>query len=125
MTVLPTLRKQRHPLAGGSRQRRRLAELPLARSFEAAMEGAGLFPLTATGIEVLQINVGKKCNQTCRHCHVDAGPDRTETMPDDVVESCLRVLAESAIPTLDITGGAPELHPAFRRIVERAAALGR
>ena len=60
---------------------------------------------------MLQINVGKKCNQTCRHCHVDAGPDRTEMMPPDVVDACLRVLAESAIPTLDITGGAPELHP--------------
>ena len=52
------------------------------------------FPrLRATGIEVLQINVGRKCNQTCRHCHVDAGPDRTEIMPEDVVDACLRVLA--------------------------------
>ena len=125
MSVLPTLQKQRHPLAAGAAQRRRLAEVPLAPSFEAALEGAGLYPLEATGIDVLQINVGKKCNQTCRHCHVDAGPDRTETMPDDVVEACLRVLAETAIPTLDITGGAPELHPAFRRIVETASALGR
>ena len=125
MRVLPTLQKQRHPLASGAAQRRRLAELPLARSFEAALQSAGVPPLEATGIEVLQINVGKKCNQTCRHCHVDAGPDRTEMMPDDVVEVCLRVLAESAIPSLDITGGAPELHPAFRHIVERAAGLGR
>jgi radical SAM/Cys-rich protein len=125
MRVLPTLQKQHHLLASGAAQRRRLAELPLARSFETALEEAGLFPLEATGVEILQINVGKKCNQTCRHCHVDAGPDRTEMMPDDVVEVCLRVLAETAIPTLDITGGAPELHPAFRRIVETASALGR
>jgi radical SAM/Cys-rich protein len=125
MRVLPTLQKQRHPLASGTAQRRRLADLPLARSFEVALDGAGLFPLIATGIEVLQINVGRKCNQTCRHCHVDAGPDRTEMMPPDVVEACLRVLAETAIPTLDVTGGAPELHPDFRAIVERATALGR
>jgi radical SAM/Cys-rich protein len=125
MSVLPTLQKQHHPLAGGAAQRRRLAELPLARSFEAALDGAGLVPLEATGIEILQINVGKKCNQTCRHCHVDAGPDRTEMMPDEIVEACLRVFDEHAIPTLDITGGAPELHPAFRRIVETVSALGR
>jgi radical SAM/Cys-rich protein len=125
MRVLPTLQKQRHPLASGTAQRRRLASVPLPRSFEAALDGAGLFPLAATGIEVLQINVGRKCNQTCRHCHVDAGPDRTEMMPPDVVEACLRVLAETTIPTLDVTGGAPELHPAFRTIVERAISLGR
>jgi radical SAM/Cys-rich protein len=125
MAVLPTLQKQRHPLASPAAQRRRLAELPVARSFERALEEAGLFPLTSTGIEVLQINVGRKCNQTCRHCHVDAGPDRTEMMPADVVRHCLRVLAEAGIPTLDITGGAPELHPEFRRIVESATGLGR
>jgi radical SAM/Cys-rich protein len=125
MRILPTLQKQHHPLASGAAQRRRLAELPLARSFEAALEGAGLVPLESDGVEILQINVGRKCNQTCRHCHVDAGPDRTEMMPDDVVDDSLRVLAESAIPILDITGGAPELHPAFRRIVETASALGR
>jgi radical SAM/Cys-rich protein len=125
MRVLPTLQKQRHPLASGRAQRRRLAELPIARSFEAALAGAGLAPLAATGLEVLQVNVGKKCNQTCRHCHVDAGPDRTEMMSAEVIDICLRVLDESGIPTLDITGGAPELHPEFRRLVEAASALGR
>jgi len=125
MGVLPTLQKQHHPLASGEAQRRRLAELPLARSFEAALDGAGLLPLAATGIEVLQVNVGKKCNQTCRHCHVDAGPDRTEMMSSDVVDACLRVLAERTIPVLDLTGGAPELHPEFRRIVATATGLGR
>ena len=119
MRVLPTLQKQHHPLASGAAQRRRLAELPLARTFEAALEGAGLLPLVAAGIDVLQINVGKKCNQTCRHCHVDAGPDRTEMMPPDVVDACLRVLAESAIPTLDITGGDERQEPcAFERGLE-------
>ncbi|HEX6106920.1 MAG TPA: arsenosugar biosynthesis radical SAM (seleno)protein ArsS [Gemmatimonadales bacterium] len=125
MTVLPTLQKQHHPLASGAAQRRRLAEIPVARDFEAALAGAGLLPLRATGIEVLQLNLGRKCNQTCHHCHVDAGPDRTEMMPPDIVDRCLEVLAESAIPTVDITGGAPELHPQFRRIVETVAGLGR
>ncbi len=125
MRVLPTLQKQRHPLAGGAAQRRRLREVPVARSFEAALEGAGLSPLAATGIEVLQVNLGKKCNQTCRHCHVDAGPDRTEMMSAELVETCVRVLADGTIGTLDITGGAPELHPEFRRLVEAGTALGR
>ena len=125
MAVLPTLQKQRHPLASGAAQRQRLAGISLPRSFEAALEAAGLYPLGATGIEVLQLNVGRKCNQTCHHCHVDAGPDRTETMPRHVVDRCLEVLAATGIPTVDLTGGAPELHPEFRRIVEQATALGR
>jgi radical SAM/Cys-rich protein len=125
MAVLPTLQKQRHPLAAAAAQRRRLDAVPLARSFEAALAGAGLAPLHATGIEVLQVNLGKKCNQTCRHCHVDAGPDRTETMAADVVDACLRALDGAGISTLDVTGGAPELHPDFRRLVAGAAGLGR
>jgi radical SAM/Cys-rich protein len=123
--VLPTLFKQQHPLTRGTAQRERLAQIPLARSFEDALGSAGLNPLQATGIEVLQINVGKRCNQTCRHCHVDAGPERQEVMPQEVVDACLRVLAQGSIPTLDITGGAPELHPQFRRIVRDARGLGR
>src|ERR671934_3138005 len=107
MAVLPTLQKQRHPLATGEAQRRRLASVPLPRSFADALLGGGLYPLRPTGIETLQVNLGKKCNQTCRHCHVDAGPDRTESMSREVIDACLRVLAETAIPTLDITGGAP------------------
>jgi radical SAM/Cys-rich protein len=125
MGVLPTLQKQRHPLAAGEAQRRRLAARPLSQTFEASLRAANLYPLSSTGIQVLQVNVGKRCNQTCRHCHVDAGPDRTEVMPSAVVDACLEVLAAHPIPTLDITGGAPELHPDFRRMVERARELGR
>jgi radical SAM/Cys-rich protein len=124
VAVLPTLQKQRHPLAGGAAQRRRLAAVPLSRNFEAALEIAGLYPLRPTAIDILQINVGKKCNQTCHHCHVDAGPDRTEMMPPAVIDACLAVAAASRIPTLDVTGGAPELHPEFRRLLEGATALG-
>lgn len=122
--VLPTLHRSGAPLASAATQRAVLDAVPLPRSFPAALGAAGLHPLRVVGIEVLQMNVGRKCNQTCRHCHVDAGPDRTEMMSDRVVEACLRALAESNIPVLDITGGAPELHPRFREIVVRARGLG-
>ena len=123
--ALITLLNTRSPLADAATQRATLAALPIRRSFEEALAGAGRMPLRAAGVSVLQINVGKRCNQACRHCHVDAGPDRTEVMPPDVVDACLSFLEHSAIPTLDITGGAPELHPAFRDIVVRARAAGR
>lgn len=122
--ILPTLQRQRVPLSAPETQRNALAQLPLSRAFEDALHDVGLFPLRPTGIEILQINVGKRCNQTCRHCHVDAGPDRKEVMPRAVFEACLEFLAREQVGTLDITGGAPELHPDFREIVTRAAALG-
>lgn len=122
---LPTLLNTHHALADSSAQRDALDALDLASGFGEALARAGRAPLRAADISVLQINVGKRCNQTCRHCHVDAGPDRTEVMPADVIEACLRFLETSDIPTLDITGGAPELHPSFRSIVRRARAMGR
>jgi radical SAM/Cys-rich protein len=123
--VLPTLQKRRSGLASTREQRSMLHAVPVAQSFESALAGAGLLPLRPTGIDILQINVGRKCNQTCRHCHVDAGPDRTEMMPDDVVDRCIQVIESTAIPTVDITGGAPELHKRWREIVERATAAGK
>lgn len=71
------------------------------------------------------MNLGKVCNQTCRHCHVDAGPDRRESMSHQTMEQCLKVLAETGIPTVDITGGAPELHPDFRWLVEQCRSFNR
>ena len=122
--VIPTLRKQEHPLASTERQRQILDDLSL-RPFGDAVASAGHSPLRVSGIDILQINVGKRCNQTCAHCHVDAGPERKEVMPSAVLDACLAFLAQSDIPTLDITGGAPEMHPQFREIVERASTLGR
>ncbi len=82
--------------------------------------------LRAARPTTLQVNVGKKCNQACRHCHVDASPQRTESMSDEVVEACLSALERHPdLATFDITGGAPELHPRFRELVRRARALGR
>ena len=123
--LLGSLRKRRHPLAPPAAQRAALAAVPIAHHFAETVGLAGLDPLRAARVEVLQLNVGKRCNQTCRHCHVDAGPDRPEVMPDEVLEAALAFLAGTAIATLDITGGAPELHPRFREIVQRARALGR
>jgi radical SAM/Cys-rich protein len=122
---LPTLLNTRSPLAGAASQRAMLDALPLKRTFGEAVAAAGHAPLRAADVSVLQVNVGKRCNQACHHCHVDAGPDRSEVMPDDVVEACLSFLERTGVPTLDITGGAPELHPRFRELVTRGRALGR
>jgi radical SAM/Cys-rich protein len=123
--VLPTLQKRHDVLSSGIVQQSILARVPLEQSFEESLEEAGLYPLHPTGIEIFQINVGKKCNQTCRHCHVDAGPDRTEMMPDDVVDRCLEIIEGTDIPTVDITGGAPELHKRWREIVIRSRRAGK
>jgi radical SAM/Cys-rich protein len=119
-----TLLRRNDPLADPARQVRQLESGP-QRPFDAALADSGLFPLRATGIAVLQVNVGKLCNQTCRHCHVDAGPDRREVMDGDTVNLCLAALAKTDIPTLDITGGAPEMNPHFRRMAAAARGLGR
>jgi radical SAM/Cys-rich protein len=93
--------------------------------FDAALDRSNLFPLRATGITVLQINVGKRCNLACRHCHVEAGPDRREIMAPETAALCLSALAGTDIPAVEFTGGAPELNPSFRFLVERSRALGR
>jgi radical SAM/Cys-rich protein len=122
--ALPTLLNTRSPLASPAAQRALLAAIPLASTFEETL-AQNRVTLRTSEPTVLQINVGKRCNQACHHCHVDAGPDRQEVMTDAVVDQVLDVLERSAIPTLDITGGAPELHPRFRDIVTRARALQR
>ena len=80
-------------------------------------------PLRRKRLETLQVNVGYRCNQSCVHCHVNAGPQRTETMSPQVIEDVIAFLPRVA--ALDITGGAPELHPQFRDLVSRARRLGR
>jgi radical SAM/Cys-rich protein len=81
------------------------------------------FPPVRRGkLETLQINVGYRCNQTCFHCHVNAGPNRTEEMTGDIADLVLEFLRRRKIPTLDVTGGAPELNPHFRRLVRDARA---
>ena len=77
-------------------------------------------------MRVFQVNVGKKCNQACRHCHVDASPARTEMMTRETMDACVKVLRETAgFEIVDITGGAPEMNPLFRYLVDEARALGK
>ena len=120
-----TLLGQHNPLASAAEQLKVLEQPNPHLSFQAQLDRVGLSPLCATGITVFQINVGKLCNQTCRHCHVDAGPDRSETMSLKTAELCMKALARTDIPTVDITGGAPELNPHFRWLVEQSHRLGR
>lgn len=120
-----SLQSRASPLARTSEQLRILGQANGIPPFEEKMRTAGLDPLRAIGITVFQINVGKLCNQTCHHCHVGAGPDRKEVMGRETAELCIRALAKTGIPNVDITGGAPELNPNFRWLVERAVALGR
>jgi radical SAM/Cys-rich protein len=94
-------------------------------TFEEKLVQIGQWPLKAAGVETLQVNVGKLCNQTCRHCHVDAGPTRTEIMPREIAELVVSVLRRYDIKSVDITGGAPELNPNFDYLVTEARALGR
>ena len=99
--------------------------VPPRYDFEALLARHGI-ELPPRSIETLQVNVTKMCNQVCRHCHVDASPTRTEALSREGVERIVALLAQhEAIGTLDITGGAPELHPDFEWLVRQARALGR
>jgi radical SAM/Cys-rich protein len=94
--------------------------------FEQALNEYGWERLAREEVKTLQINVGKFCNQACHHCHVEAGPKRTEIMPPEVAQRIVSMLAASpSITTVDITGGAPELNPNFHWIVAEARKLGR
>jgi radical SAM/Cys-rich protein len=119
-----TLLRQGHDLADPARQVAYLERNSPIPPFAETLAGHALPVLQAASIEVLQINLGKLCNQTCTHCHVDAGPDRREIMSRETLEQCLRVVREHAIPLVDLTGGAPEMNPHFRWFVEQLRATG-
>lgn len=94
--------------------------------FEEKLQAVGLYPLKPVSTEIFQINVGKMCNQVCKHCHVDAGPDRKEIMTRGTMLLCLDVLRQNpSFKTVDLTGGAPELNPEFRWFVEEIRKLGK
>lgn len=80
--------------------------------------------LRGTRVDTLQVNVGKLCNQACKHCHVDASPARTEVMTEETARAVVEAVRRHQIPVLDITGGAPELNPSFRSLVAEARASG-
>lgn len=93
-------------------------------AFEQRLAEHGLELRRGPSVEVLQVNVGKLCNQACKHCHVDAGPRRTEVMSAETAEKVLRAVRRFRFPAVDITGGAPELNPNFRRLVRESRDAG-
>jgi len=88
------------------------------------LEATDFPPLRRAALETLQVNLGYLCNQSCLHCHVNAGPTRTEIMTRETIDEILSYLAQSNVKTLDLTGGAPELNPHFRDLVRGARTLG-
>lgn len=127
MATLKTLLREKHWLSSPEEQVKILAdhEKPGIDTFDQKLQEIGLGPLKPTGIDIFQINVGKMCNQVCKHCHVDAGPDRKEIMTRDTMQLCLDALKGTDITTVDLTGGAPEMNPDFRWFVEELFKLGK
>jgi radical SAM/Cys-rich protein len=122
-----SLRRRGAPLASSARQLEVLAGLTPehngGRAVFDALAGARLRPAR---LDVFQVNLGKLCNMTCRHCHVDAGPDRVDAMmSDEVAAQVAAAIQASSAHTVDLTGGAPELHPRFRDLVEAAVRSGK
>lgn len=125
---LQSLHKRENELANSKRQLEILSngifqngELP---PFKDKIAETNQFPLRSNKLEIFQINLGYMCNQVCTHCHVDAGPDRTEIMTRETMQQCLEVIKKTEAHTLDLTGGAPEMNPDFRWFVEEAAKIG-
>jgi radical SAM/Cys-rich protein len=128
--VMKTLHRQQHELANAHNQLQiiehgQTGDFALV-PFQQKLDEAGLYPLKPTGIQTFQVNVGKMCNQVCKHCHVDAGPDRKEIMTKEIMQQCLHVLVQNpSLQTVDLTGGAPEMNPHFRWFVEELKKLRR
>src|SRR5207244_10873073 len=116
---LRALARDARRAAGG----RRHAAPPLVHATLPLLARHGFPALRRKRLETLQVNLGYRCNQSCVHCHVNAGPQRTEMMPPEVIDDVIAFLPQ--VETLDITGGAPELHPQFRSLVSRARGLGK
>jgi len=91
--------------------------------FSEKLSNIGVSNLQPNKLEILQINLGYMCNMTCEHCHVDAGPDRKEMMSHEVLESCLKTIKSTGVHTVDLTGGAPEMHPKFKWFVEKLSEM--
>ena len=127
--MIKSLQARHAPLADTGYQLTVLTEAEAAGArlpaFAEKLRETGLFPLRPTRLQIMQINVGRMCNQVCKHCHVDAGPDRTEIMTRETMQLCLDALAQTDIELVDLTGGAPEMNPDFRWLVEQISALGR
>ena len=122
-----SLQARRVPLVNPDVQLTALEEAAPDLNFSEALRAGGVTEaLHPVPLEIFQINLGKLCNMTCRHCHVDSGPDRTdENMDRRTVDACLAALDATEAHTVDLTGGAPELNPHFRYLVEACARRGK
>jgi len=120
-----TLLRQDSKLADPREQLRILNDQNQQLSFDRQLEQHQLPQLQASKINTMQVNLGKLCNMTCDHCHVDAGPERREIMTAETIQDCLNALAHPDFETLDLTGGAPEMNPLFREMVVQATQLNK
>lgn len=126
MNAKTSLKHQGNPLANPDQQLVILQAPIDGQRFQNRLAESGCETLRADRIEILQINVGKLCNMTCAHCHVDAGPDRRENMELAEVDACIKILADNpSVKTVDLTGGAPEMNTHFKHLVTEARKLGR
>ena len=89
------------------------------------LSDCGAFPLRATGIEILQMNITRRCNLSCKHCHVQASPQRTEQMSRETMSHCIQAARSAPITTVDITGGTPEMHPDLEWLLTELSALNK
>lgn len=96
-----------------------------ADSFIDRLRACGAYPLHAASVRILQLNITRRCNLSCKHCHIQAGPWRMEMMPRATMAHCIRAAANDEVTTVDITGGAPELHPGLEWLVQQLAELGK
>jgi len=124
MGRLHSLLREHHELANPKNQLSILDNQNLP-TFESMLEKDGLGALRSDIVQIFQINVGRVCNQACAHCHVDAAPDRKESMSRETMDECISAIAENDLPVVDITGGAPEMNPNFRYLVESVVRLNR
>lgn len=99
------------------------SENGLAEAFIDRLRESGMYPLKAAGIDILQMNITRRCNLSCKHCHVQAGPGRTEIMSHHTLLDCIRAAHHSEVSVIDITGGAPELHPELEWLIGELAGL--
>jgi radical SAM/Cys-rich protein len=126
-----SLARRQSPLASPDYQQAQLTGLDLSHlphqgDFAQTLAANDCTTFQPNPIEIFQINIGKLCNMTCQHCHVDAGPDRTqENMTRDTIDLCLQALDQTEAKIVDITGGAPELNPHFRDLVDACIARGK
>ena len=124
MIISKSLAAQKHEFSESKKQLQVLNNTDIT-PFSDVLKKSDLFPLRSENIDVLQVNLGKMCNQVCSHCHVDAGPDRKEIMTRQTMQLCLNAIDSSNCSIVDLTGGAPEMNPEFRWFVKQLSQKGK